>query len=116
MFAAKGLCRLYMQEGRHDDAINLASECYLGARYAFFKWPVVTSPWFYFETQLKYMTFQFWGEALGNFYVATDQDYMARHLWKTILDDLKRVRGWDTEWEKKIWRDKISQLKPEDEE
>jgi len=107
-----------MQEGRHDDAINLASECYCGAHNALFKWPVMTWQAFV-ENHGKLMIFKFWGEALGNFYVATDQEYMARHLWETILSDLKMVK-WDTdqdlEKEQSIWRDKISQLKPEDEE
>jgi len=44
---------------------------------------------------------------------------MARHLWETILNDLKMVK-WDTdqylEKEQRIWRDKISRLKHEDEE
>jgi len=110
-----------MQEGRHDDAINLASECYCGAHNAFFQFrvPPLMTWQFYAENHGKLMIFKFWGEALGNFYVATDQGYMARHLWETILNELKRVK-WDTdqrlEEEQRIWRDKISQLKPEDEE
>ena len=117
LFAAKALCRLYMQEGRHDDVINFASKCYSGAHNAFFEWPVMT--WqVYVENHGKLLVFKFWGEALGNFYVATDQDYMARHLWETILNDLKMVK-WDSdqclEKEQRIWRGKISRLKPEDE-
>jgi hypothetical protein len=44
------------------------------------------------ENHGKLIIFKFWGEALGNFYTATDQDYMARHLWETILNDLKMVK------------------------
>jgi len=110
-----------MQQDRHDDAINLASKCYFDAHNAFFKWPVMT--WrLYVEKHMvreKYDMFRFWGEALGNFYVATDQEYMARHLWETILNDLKRVH-WDSdrylEEAQEMWKYKISQLKPEDEE
>ncbi len=98
-----------MQEGRNEDAIDLASRCFARAHAAFFENPSLDIV-FKWENDWKYMLFEFWGEVLGNFYVDDHQCYLAKHLWETIIKDLKLV-NWGVldklAAEQDIWRKKL---------
>jgi hypothetical protein len=86
----KGLCRLYMDKGCPDDAIGVAATCYAGMRSLVIDHPPVGKG---FEPALQH--FLLWAEICGNIYKEGRQGYMARMVFETTIQDLKRF-GWDS--------------------
>jgi hypothetical protein len=86
----KALCRLYMDKGRTDEAIGVASTCYASVRDNVTGFPPVGPA---FRPALQ--TWLLWAEICGNVYEKGGQRCMARMVYEVTLQDLKRFH-WDS--------------------
>ena len=81
----KLLCQLYMNAGQKDDATTVASTCYSHVRNRITAHPPIGSA---FEP--AFTSWIHWAEICGNVYNECGQKYMARHLYETTVQDMKR--------------------------
>jgi hypothetical protein len=113
------LSKLYVQQGRDYEGVTLASECFVVARDNFQHIPL------FYRRQPDYILYKLWAKILGEVYLATNQEYMARHLWNNMIDELVLV-DWECqkgeidlgpvsliEHEKSLWRQKLDELGPD---